>query len=82
MLDPATPYFDADSEIAVFVKDERALTLGSTFGVMRDKLIEKIQVEEKKYALTEREKILVDAIYDLLDVLDRDLIQKATGRMR
>jgi len=76
------PNFDSDSEIAVFVKDSSPCTLGSTFGVMRDELIEKIQLEEKKYALTEREKIFVDAIYDLLDVLDRDLIQRVSSRMR
>ena len=36
-----------------------------------NEFMDKIKIEEKKYPITERENILIDAIKDVYDILDR-----------
>ena len=43
----------------------------SIYGDLKDKFEESIELEKRKYPLSEREKLFTDTIIELLSILDR-----------
>ena len=60
MLDPAAPFFNKQTEFSVT----------TTWNEIKEELPHRMELEEKKYPMTAKEKIMYDTICKVLGLLD------------
>ena len=55
---------------------EKDVQIISKFGAIREELKQKVELEKRKYPISEREQMLIDTLDALLEVLDDTIVRR------